>query len=114
MQSKEKVATPANKAYPFTVEVILEEKEQNSLDKKLDFSPKLGRNTDIHSNAANVLNSTGISWQKNMVVNKKSVKLNTNHFLITLFWRIFGIFTRFFNFNGFFTFEIEKDFSLFL
>ena len=61
MQSKEKVATPANKAYPFTVEVILEEKEQNSLDKKLDFSPKLGRNTDIHSNAANVLNSTGIS-----------------------------------------------------
>ena len=103
MQSKEKVATPANKAYPFTVEVILEEKEQNSLDKKLDFSPKLGRNTDIHSNAANVLNSTGISWQKNIVVNKNQV---TNHFLITLFYRIFGIFTSFF--NRFFTMnEIE-------
>ena len=112
MQSKEKVATPANKAYPFTVEVIFEEKEQNSLDKKLDFSPKLGRNTDIHSNAANVLNSTGISWQKNMVVNKKSV---TNHLLITLFCRIFGIFTSFFNLNRFFTMnEIEKLFSPFL
>ena len=106
MQSKEKVATPANKAYPFTVEVILEEKEQNSLDKKLDFSPKLGRNTDIHSNAANVLNSTGISWQKNMVVNKK-VSQVTKHLLITLlFCRIFGILTSFF--NRFFTMnEIE-------
>ena len=85
MQSKEKVATPANKAYPFTVEVIFEEKEQNSLDKKLDFSPKLGRNTDIHSNAANVLNSTGISWQKNMVVNKKSAKLQTS------FWSLYSV-----------------------
>ena len=61
MQSKEKTATtPANKAYPFTVEVILEE-EQNSLDKKLDFSPNISRNTDTHSDAANVLNSSGIS-----------------------------------------------------
>ena len=61
MQNKEKMATPANKAYPFTVEVILEEKEQHSLDKKLDFSPKVNRNTESHSNAANVLNSTALS-----------------------------------------------------
>ena len=65
MQREKKISTtPSNKAYPFTVEVILEE-EQNSLElgKKLEFSPKFGcQDTDeIHSNAANILNSSGFS-----------------------------------------------------
>ena len=59
IQTKESVTTPKS-SFPFTVEVILEE-EQNSLDKKLDFSPNISRNTDTHSDAANVLNSSGIS-----------------------------------------------------
>ena len=60
-REKKNSTTPSNKAYPFTVEVILEE-EQNSL-KKLDFSPKIGCPTtdEIHSNAANILNSSGFS-----------------------------------------------------
>ena len=60
IQSKEKPATtPANKAYPFIVEVIRED-DDNSLNKKLDFSPNTNKN-DILSDEAIVLNSSGIS-----------------------------------------------------
>ena len=64
MHSREKATSPVSKSYPFTVEVIAEGKD-DSLQQKLDFSPKIRRNNDedIHSNAAIVLNSTSVSWQ---------------------------------------------------
>ena len=62
MHSREKATSPVSKSYPFTVEVIAEGKD-DSLQQKLDFSPKMRRNNDddIHSNAAIVLNSTSVS-----------------------------------------------------
>ena len=64
MQNREKPTSPVTldgKRYPFTVEVIA---ENDSLQKKLDFSPEMRRNKEdieIHSNAAIVLNSTSVS-----------------------------------------------------
>ena len=50
MESNETLISPKSKSYPFTVEVVLE----NTLDNKLEFSPK---DTLQHVNAASLLNS---------------------------------------------------------